>query len=847
MVKLNLNGSWKLCEYPDGVSCDASVPSCNYTDLMKAGIIDDPFKGLNEKECLWVAQKDWLYSRTFDVDGELAKQDRVVLVCRQLDTLAEISVNGRHLASTDNCHMGFEFDIKDYIHEGINEIEVLFRSPANYVAKMKKDCGTPPNPNGLDGIDHIRKPQSHFGWDWGPVLPPSGITGDIFIEGRSVAHVVEFAVKQTHGEGSVRVDFAVDTEFFSDVPSVELKAELVFPDGSKLAAEKAALQKTEFCFSVESPELWWPNGMTDRAEQPLYECRVTLFVDGNEAECRCKKIGLRTLRLDRSSDEYGSNFKFVVNGRDVFCKGANLIPFDSFDVRTDRAKIEFYVKACVKANFNMLRIWGGGYYGSDDLYDLCDKYGIMLWQDFGFACMTYPFYEDKFLDNVHKEVVYNLKRLREHPCLAVWCGNNEIEAMSSLWVMYPKSMKWNEKFFYTILPEWVAETDGVTPYIPTSPCGSSHLKEVSSDAVGDTHLWAVWHGLQSLTYYRSRNTRFCSEFGFESLPDKKTIEFFASPSDYDLSSPVFNAHQKCASGNKKMIYYIASRFRLPAAFEDYVYLSQICQSECVSDATEHWRRNKGRCNGSLYWQLNDCWPVCSWASMDYFGNYKCLQYRARHFFAPVAVSIADGKHGAEIYLLNDTIRPFDGSVKVEILRFDGGKVLSERMNARAEAGSSVKVFGVNYADLKLSRKQLEGCVMRAVLYSADGSKINVKTALFGKENGLSLPDCALDVKTTVADGKIKVEIKADKYARFVSLYSPCVSEFSDNFFDLMPGETVSVEAEADVGAEEFSRTLEVKHLAQIKHGTSKLREKLMRLRIFLIPVNFFSYLYYKTT
>lgn len=845
---INLNGKWTLKELGSGKEYDATVPSCNFLDLTSNGVIKDPFVGTEEKNCQWVGKRDWSYYRSFDVDEELLASDKVYLVCKRLDTIATILINREAVRDTENCHIAYETEIKRYLRVGTNSIEIVFQSPVNYITKRKNKYNTPANPNGIDGIDHIRKPQCHFGWDWGPVLPESGITGDIFIEGRNAGHLEGFSVLQNHLEnGKVVVKFTPEYELYSRDVKATLTAELTTPDGQSTGAELACGDDITFSFEVHNPKLWWPNGMTAAKEQPLYTCRMALVVDGKEVSSAQKKIGLRKIELDRGKDHFGTNFRFRVNGVDIFCKGANWIPEDSFTTRTDDKKLEYLIRSCVECNFNMLRIWGGGYYGEDRLYDLCDKCGILVWQDFAFACMTYPFYNQNFLANVQKEVVYNVKRLRDRASLAVWCGNNEIEAMSALWMTRKKSMRWNEEFFYHILPSWLKNLDAATPYIPSSPCGTSHLKDVASDNFGDTHLWAVWHGLQPLDYYRGRYTRFCSEFGFESLPDIKTIKTFATPQDYKLSSPVFNAHQKCKSGNKKMVYYIASRFNLPKKFEDYIYLSQICQSECVQDATEHWRRNRGRCNGSLFWQLDDCWPVCSWASIDYYGNFKCLQYRAKHFFAPVSVSILDEEEKADVFVLNDTMEAVDGEVLFEVQTFAGKTIYTERANVRAESGAHRPVISFRYFKASPDKRVLRNCFMRATLF-VGGEKVSVRTALFDKENKLSLPETRVSVKVAVQDDIAELALSSDKFARFVSINTTLTTEpFSDNFFDLAAGErkTVTLRVPKVTTREEVLASLTVTHLAEIKKGRSRLLQDITRLGIFLIPVNFFSYIYYK--
>ena len=845
---VDLCGNWTMKDLTDGKEYPSVVPSCNYLELQRCGRIPDPFAGTNEKELLWVAEHDWSWSRAFEADEALLAAERAVLVCRQLDTLATVLINGEAIASSENCHVAAEFDITSRLRPGRNTVEIVIASPVRYIREMKKRNGTPPNLNGLDGMDHIRKPQCHFGWDWGPVLPPSGITGDIFIETRERAHIKSLRVTQRHEEGRVTAETTVSSETISETDGVEVVLTVRHPSGKEDVYRAPYAESVTLGGEIAEPELWWTRELSGKDVQPLYLFTVRLIAGGKTLSEKSSTVGLRTLELDRGKDECGENFRFILNGVPVFGKGANMIPTDSFITRTTDEDLAVLVHRCRDANFNMIRIWGGGYYASDEFMRLCDESGILVWHDFAFACMTYPFYNESFLSNVHKEVVYNVERLRDHPSLALWCGNNEIEAMSVNWMTYRNSMKWNEQFFYTILPRWVEELDGVTPYIPSTPCGDAHLKNVQSDNIGDTHLWAVWHGLQPLTYYRRRPTRFCSEFGFESLPDRKTIATFATPADMDLASPVFNSHQKCASGNKKMIYYIASRFRLPAKFEDYIYLSQVCQSECVADATEYWRRNRGRCNGSLYWQLNDCWPVCSWSGLDYGGNLKCLHYRAKEFFAPLSASVYTDKKTLRVWVLNDTMKARRLTLRLTVVNMDGtGEAFERTADFEAPALESREVLALPLAEIA-RRRELKGKAALVVFTDENGEEVSRRTLIFGRENKLSLPEADIAVKAEEREGTAHITLTADKFARFVGLYTPLTTEpFSDNFFDLMPGEsrTVTIPLPEGVSAERFAALLEVEQAAAIRPGVPRIVENMKRAAIFLEPVNFFSYIYYR--
>lgn len=842
-MMLSLNGEWQFRQNGKGEWMQAQVPGCNYLDLMRQGKLKDPFVGLNEKDAYWVSLEDWEYRKSFTLTEELLEADRLVLSCDMLDTVCDIFINGKLLGRAENCHRRYEWDIKEHVRAGENDIRVLFFSPVRYVEKKYAAEKCPPNSNGQNGIPHIRKPQSHFGWDWGPVLPPSGISGDIGILAQNGAAIDDFLVAQTHSEEKVSLEINAAVRMLGGAYDSYLLT--VFdPDGAQIAHFTGGVsEKISHQTEIENPRLWWTHELNPVDEQPLYTVSLSLLDGGGKTlDKTVKKIGLRTLELDRSKDKWGFNFRFILNGIPLFIKGANWIPADSFINRYTPERLEYDLKAALFSNMNMLRIWGGGYYESDLMYDMCDRYGILLWQDFQFACQAYPFFDEAFTENVKREVEYNVKRLRHHACLALWSGNNEIEAMSMGWMLSKKYIDWTEKFFYGILPEHLRRFDGVTPYIPGSPCGIGHMKGQDRDNVGDTHLWAVWHGLQPMTYYRKRLTRFCSEFGFESLPSIKTIRKFAEPKDYSLTSKVFLSHQKCLSGNMKMIYYIASRFRLPKNFEDYIYLSQICQQECIKDATEHWRRYTGRCNGAMYWQMNDCWPVCSWAGMDYYGNYKALQYTSRHFNAPVAVSVQDDKRSIKIFVINDTVQGGEYELEYGVYGFDGTEYIKRRKTLTAEALSSREICAIARADIKPKEYVLEARLLK------DGEVVNAKTYLPKAEKALHLPKAKCSLHAEIKVNTAHIFLKSNAFMRLVRVESEENSlPFSDNYFDLLPQREVCITQKLPDGTdlEKYISGLTVRCVSDIEPKGSRLSDFLTRLRILLTPVNLGGYIYNK--
>ncbi len=824
----NLNGEWLFREKGTEEFLPATVPGCNFLDLMANGKIPDPFDGLNEKDCAFVGEKDWEYLKKITVSAKELQSDEIYLHCKMLDTLCHISINGKEIAYTDNCHIGYVFPVKEYLKEGENELSFLFLSPVNYIKETSKKIIAPPNANGMNGVAFVRKPQCHFGWDWGPVLIPSGISADIGLEYIQGGTIEALTVTQEHLGGKVRIDFSLETTEYKE--DLSYLVTLTHPDG-----KEETVKAKEGSFTVENPELWWTRELSGKDVQPLYKVTAQLKDKRKLLSEKEKKIGLRTVVLDRSKDEYGTNFRFVVNGVPIFAKGANFIPMDSFVTRFDEKKTRKLLESARYSNYNMIRVWGGGYYESDMFYNICDEMGILLWQDFAFACQPYPFFNEDFLNNVKKEIEYNVTRLSHHACLALWSGNNEIEAMSGGWLHLREYIKWTEIFFYEILEDEVRKYDKVTSFIPGSPCGAGYGKGINADNVGDTHLWSVWHGMCSMKEYRSRMTRFCSEFGFESLPDIKTVRSFASEKDYDLNSDVMRSHQKCNSGNDKMFWYIRSRFDIPAKFEDFIYLSQVTQLNCIEDATEHWRRNKGRCNGAIWWQFNDCWPVCSWAGVDFYGNYKALQYGAKHFNRPLTVSFEDTKTDLKAYLINDLKEDKDVTVSLEFFDFEKGIISREKKNVTAKALSNAVIFR---RDMPTLRKAYDTKRTGIVLtLSEDGREAVRRVFLFDVEKNLDLPKAQLSMTKEIADGEIRITLTSDKYARLVRLESETTNPFSDNCFDILPGEerTVTLPLDEEIPSEVLLESIKAVCLTDIPTRRISVKERITQTKMTLSP------------
>lgn len=850
MLEQSLNGTlgiWQFREAGQGEWLPAEVPGCNYNDLLVLGKISDPFIGQNEEKSKWVGEKEWEYRRFFSAEKALLQMDEIFLHCEMLDTLCKVYVNDTLVGEGQNMHLTYDFPVKKLLREGENELRIVFFSPIRFVRHACEMDRIPGNSQSITGMTHIRKAQCHFGWDWGPTIPISGITRDISLRGYETARILETRILQNHHGGVADVTVRASAERFaaSEDEMLSFVFTLLSPAGEELGRKTVGGTEVECTFTVEHPQLWWTNDLSDEAIQPLYTVKAELCEGEKALDAVSKRIGLRTITLNREKDQWGHNFQFVLNGVPLFAKGGDYIPMDSFITRAGDDKKRQLLRDCQYAHMNMIRVWGGGCYESDSFYDLCDEYGILIWQDFMFACAPYPFYDEAFLKTVKEEIVCNVRRLRDHACLALWCGNNEIEDMSMGWKAYRRLTQWTEIFFYQILPAFVKALDDRTPFISGSPCGTGYMQDIHSDDAGDTHLWQVWHGLQPLTFYRRHLTRFCSEFGLESMPGVSTVNFFAKPEDKALTSPVFNAHQKSPSGNRKMIYYIASQYLLPERFDDLLYLTQMIQLEGVRDATEHWRRNRGCCNGSLYWQLNDCWPVCSWAGIDYFGRFKALHYGARRFNEPVMVSIEDTKEELKLFVVNDRAEAFTGSLSCKVFCFDGTPVFEKHFTV------SVPATGVACSVHMKCRAILRGvhrgeCAFVAQLNASDGTPVSRKTVLFEKERDCRLPNCKYDFNVAVEGRRASVTVSSDTFARSLFVDSPLFTgNLTDNFFDLLPGERVTLTGPVKEGitAQELRKSLVLRSVGNITEVKSKLNGQLQALSVKLIPINFLNWIY----
>ncbi|NCA66435.1 MAG: glycoside hydrolase family 2 protein [Clostridia bacterium] len=829
-MRLDLNGKWRLSGA--GAEYTAEVPGCNYLDLLKEGAIPDPFCSLNESRTHWIGDNDWSYQREFEVGEEMLNYKNVELVASSLDTLCKVIINGEEVAYCDNAFRTYRIDILPCLIKGNNTIEILFLSPVEYVKKQNAVAPLVKNFMGLTGIQYMRKPAYHFGWDWGPALPLSGIIGDIYIDAYS-ARIGNVHIKQSHNMGKVTLNTLIEVKGVGDGRLVQY---IESPQGAKSKVEAMFDNgKCSIVTVIDNPMLWYPNGM---GGQPLYNIEFILYKDDKVLDSVTQIIGLRKIVLSTAPDKYGSDFCFYINGKKLFAKGANWIPSDSFINRTTDEQLDFYIKSAKDANMNMLRVWGGGYYESDKFYELCDFYGILVWQDFAYACYPYPFYDKDFLANALVEAEENIIRLRNHASLALWCGNNEIELMSLLW-FYRKKLKVAQKeFFYDKLKESVNEFDGITPYWAGSPSSGEYCVNAGSDDYGDTHLWQVWHGLRRPEYYRGRQSRFVSEFGLEALPTMRAVKSFAESKDYDLNSPVMLAHQKCSGGNGKMLYYLMLQYHIPKYFDDLIYLSGLTQAYAIKKAVLGWRKAGERCNGALYWQYNDCWPVSSWASVDYTGSYKALQYFAKHFYAPVKVYLEKEGDCIDIYCINDNDTLQEVTLKQRILDFYGKEFHNDTMRISLEPNKTTHIGAVVIDDqYKKSRKQT---YLLAELYGENGQLLDCERELFVKDKQAAFLESKFSIDIDIVEDKAQLKITSDTFARNVCVdIEGLPSRFSDNYMDIDAGGSACIQIDIPAGwtKEMLMQKLNIKSLNKIERGKSNIGELFKKLSIILYPPN----------
>ncbi|ELY99146.1 beta-mannosidase [Natrialba aegyptia] len=831
----SLNGSWKFRQSKTDRWFDASVPGGVYTDLFNAGEIPDPYYADNELDLQWVGKSDWVYRRTVTLDDDFLDEDRIRLRCAGLDTVATVRINGEIVGEAANMHRKYEFDVDDVLTPGENQIAIAFDSPIEYSTRRSTNheyrVPTLRYPIDQPGRNFIRKAQCHYGWDWGPCLPTVGIWRDIELLAYSEPRIEYTKTAQDHDVEGVDLNVTVGLDAPSD-DKVILTAEVAGAATREVVDVPEGHTEVPISFNVPDPDLWWPNGYGD---QPLYDLTVaidadpelvpedmdTMTADGGvttdaPSHETTTRLGFRELELVREPDREGGgeSFQFEVNGVPVFAKGANWIPSDALYGRVTRDRYDSLLDSAADANMNMIRVWGGGYYERDGFYEACDERGLLVWQDFMFACALYPS-DETYLESVEAEVRYQVRRLADHPSIALWCGNNEVEMGLESWFDDAdelEQLKRNyETLFYDVIGDAVTEEDATRTYWPGSPSSGTGMQDPYQTDKGDIHYWNVWHDGADFDEYETVEPRFVSEFGYQSFPSVDALSAVLPDEELNPTAPLMEHHQRNEDGNRTILQRMASSFRIPFSFEDFVYLSQVQQALAMKVAIEHWRRLKPNCMGTLYWQLNDLWPCASWSSIEYGGDWKALQHISRRIYAPVLLSTTTttSDDGVEIWLTNDERDPLTGTVTIEASSFDGELV------GKVDESVSVEGLGSDCVATIDADQLIDGIPREEAFLSVtfDGSDETYPAFEFFEEyKQLDLPEPNL--ATSINENEVTIE--TDAAALFVTLDVPIAGRFSDNYFHLRPNEERTVAFDATESSDDLeqrlTQTLSLTHL-----------------------------------
>ena len=831
---LSLNRDWLLINKKKSIEIPVEVPGSVFEALYDNKIIEDPFYGLREHDVSWVYESEWVYRKEFDLDLGFLEHNSILLRFHGLDTISEIFLNGESLGVTHNMFTRYDYEVKSKLKVKGNRIVVKFKSSTLTAREQKEKKGINLNTGyaAIPGVPYLRKAQYSFGWDWGPKLPDIGIWKPVDLMGYDNIRIESFYViqklnynsnvdnivelREITDIGVISADLLIKINLESDLSAkvmeqFSLKIELVAPDGKIMTKEipiNNLILQAEF--NLEYPYLWWSH---DLGTPNLYDLYVTINRNGIIDTVK-QKLGIREIRLIQKPDKWGESFYFRLNGVPIFAKGANWIPIDSFIPRgKKRGLYKSNLVNAKEANMNMIRVWGGGIYEDDLFYEICDELGILVWQDFPFACAVYP-YENEFVENFEQEASQNIQRLRNHPSLALWCGNNEVEwllkmemQLSQITDEYQKD-KFKSGYlaiFEKFLPKLIQLYDPNRQYWPSSPSNgfageALGAQNSNSPDIGDSHFWDVWHRNKPFNAYRKFNSRFMSEFGYESFPSIKTIENICPTEEFDFFSPIMENHQKNSAGNKKILNYMKKRFEIPIKFENQVILSQITQAEAIEYGVEHWRRNRNdyHCMGSLYWQLNDCWPVASWSSLDYYNRWKALHYYAKRFYHPVFPSVKEDVKAVEFWVSNDLRTTQEFQFEWKIYKSDGKVEKSGEYDSKVLPCSSTNLGKIDISDLNQSDKNLSDYV---IFFTLHYQNLEVEHELHGfrlfsapKKFLLSNPNLSWELNEYFCEESNEIELELQISTNIIALYVHINSDkfdfiASDNFFSLAPGET----------------------------------------------------------
>ncbi len=827
LLDLATAARWRFRDTSARAWLPAKVPGCVHTDLLRAEKIPDPFFGANELDLQWIEERDWEYRAEFPVPVRLLAEPEVELVADGLDTVATVFLNGKKIAATDNMFIGHRWPVKPLLRAGANELRIVFGSAMRHIREARPDF-TPPREfqDFVGNSVRIRKQQCQFGWDWGPRFVTAGVWRGIRLEAHRGNRLAGVRVTQRHAADGRRVTLSLAPELARPEPGATYSVTLSL--GGKIVAEIENADAASLELEVPRPRLWWPAG---QGEQPLYDLVVTARdAAGREIGAVRQRIGLRTIVLDRHPDQWGESFQFLVNGRAIFIKGANWIPAHAFVAGLTRADYARDLRAAALANMNCVRLWGGGIYESEDFYDLCDELGLLVWHDFMFACTLYPG-DAAFLASVRAEAEYQIKRIRHHASLALWCGNNEIAQLNVAALADPRYRRAYEDVFHRVLPQALAEHDNATSYWPSSQWQGgwehNHSHE-TAEKRGDTHYWDVWHARHPVKSYEKWAFRFCSEFGMQSYCSLETQATFAPPDDTNVFGATLENHQKCKGGNQTILHYISQRYRFPKSQAALIYLSQLSQAHCMQTGVEHYRRLMPRCMGAIYWQLNDCWPVASWSSIEFTGRWKALHHVARRFNAPALVSAhvpgdeiaAPGNRRAstvrEVHLhtVYDAPRPARGLLRWDLFTLEGDIVLSGRKPVRLRHGESLRQKTLDLAH-PLARWSRDRLYLRIAL-DVDGATVSEDTVFLAPPRFLRLPRAkktAVRIRLLSPTRALLAFTSPVFQHRFAFDLPGLAHTASDNYFELYPHEKKEVVVELAKPATKAELARRLRHLS----------------------------------
>ncbi len=824
-----LNEGWTFSQKGKNIWYDAEVPGSVQRDLIRLGVLPDPYYGTNENEVQWPEMEDWDFRKSFEITAEQLQNDDAIIFFEGIDTHADVFLNGSRILQTENMFVGHRVSVKNSLREGKNDLYIRFYSPIVRMDPARITAGyeyPADNDHSEQRLSvYNRKAPYQFGWDWGMRLVQMGLWKPVSLTFYNKARIDDLFVKQTEITKEVaKLDNQIEIVSVNKEP---LQAKVVLEYGLRDTQPveqsfdvelKSGLNNINIPLEINNPKLWMP---VNWGEQHLYDFTVKVIANNHVIAEKTERTGLRSVRLVQEEDEHGRSFYFEVNGLPIFAKGANYIPGEIMTTQQDKAFYKRLYDNMEAANFNFVRIWGGGIYELEDFYREADERGILVWQDFIFGCTVYPS-DDPFLANIAEEAEWNIKRLRNHASLAFWCGNNEVEEGLRYWgwdkkvtpEVYESWFEGYDKIFRDLIPKKVAEFDGTRSYIHGSPYDSNWgLPDKFSTS--DVHDWGLWHGRMPFEAMADRLPRFGSEFGFQSFPEMKTIRTFATEDDFDINSDVMEIHQKSPIGNTIIKQYMDMYYHEPKSFEDFVYIGLIMQGNGMEEAVEANRRGRPYCMGALYWQINDDWPVVSWSSIDYYNNWKSQHYKMRNVFAPLALGVEFRDNKISYYTMSDFLHDTNNlTLNVQVIDFNG-KVLhnfKEKVSAKANASEVVKVY--NAADL-VTEDQKQNTVIHAWLSDSRGKVISTRDYFFYWPNKLNLPETKIKSSVKYTDGKYTVTLSSKKLAKDVFIEVPQLgARFTDNFFTLLPGEKKVIEiTHEDLRAKEKTPVL-VRHLRE---------------------------------